>query len=261
MIQAPALAAVVTASLAAQRAMPPGLGRGHDIFASACASCHGLDGRGGERAPNIAQAPAVRRLSDRQLTHIISEGVTGTGMPAFHSIGATGIAAVVKYLRVLEGRGQPSVLPGNPTRGHALFFGRAACASCHMIAGQGGFLAADLSLYARDHSAGQIREAILNPGRSAEPHPEHVLVTMADGTEYDGLIRNQDNFSIQLQTVDGTYHFLNRAQVALLKYQTTPLMPANYATTLNSTEINDIVVYLIAAAESSKVEAVSEHEQ
>jgi len=46
-----------------------------------------------------------------------------------------------------------------------------------------------------------------------------------------------------------------------LKYQTTPLMPANYLTTLNTTEINDIVVYLIAAAESSKVEAVSEHEQ
>ena len=38
---------------------------GQQVFASTCAGCHGLDGRGGERAPNIAQNPegaaAIRR--------------------------------------------------------------------------------------------------------------------------------------------------------------------------------------------------------
>src|SRR5690348_3857846 len=59
---------------------------GTQIFASACASCHGLDGRGGERAPDIAQARAVQQLSNQQLTRILSAGIPGTGMPSFRSL-------------------------------------------------------------------------------------------------------------------------------------------------------------------------------
>ncbi len=40
--------------------------RGKQTFASTCAHCHGLDGRGGERAPNIAENPKVQRFSDRR---------------------------------------------------------------------------------------------------------------------------------------------------------------------------------------------------
>src|SRR4030081_2551948 len=43
---------------------PSGPRTGEEIFASSCAGCHGLDGRGGERAPNIAGRPAVQQLSD-----------------------------------------------------------------------------------------------------------------------------------------------------------------------------------------------------
>jgi len=40
---------------------------GRQTFAASCASCHGLDGRGSERAPDIADRPDVRELS---LIHI-----------------------------------------------------------------------------------------------------------------------------------------------------------------------------------------------
>ena len=75
---------------------------GQRLFSSSCAACHGLDGRGGERAPNIAKRRDVQRLSDADLTRTIQEGIPGTGMPAFRSLGKPGIAAVVKYLRVLR---------------------------------------------------------------------------------------------------------------------------------------------------------------
>ncbi len=163
---------------------------GQQIFASACASCHGLDGRGGERAPNIAQAAAVQRLSDQELTGIVTEGVPGTGMPAFHSLGSSGISAVVKYLRVLQGRGQPSTLPGVAERGQALFFGRAACSSCHMVGGQGGFLASDLSAYGKTHDVDEIREAIVKPGQDSALRQRNAIVTMNDGTRLEGIVRN-----------------------------------------------------------------------
>ncbi len=60
--------------------------RGKQTFTSTCAGCHGLDGRGGERAPNIAENPKVLRFSDAQISLIIENGVPGTGMPAFHSL-------------------------------------------------------------------------------------------------------------------------------------------------------------------------------
>lgn len=235
-------------------------GTGQQIFASACASCHGLDGRGGERAPNIAEAAAVQRLSDQELTRIVAEGVPGTGMPAFHSLGSSGISAVVKYLRVLQGRGQPSALPGVATRGQSLFFGTAGCSTCHMVSGQGGFLASDLSGYGKAHNVDEIREAILKPGRDSAQRAKNAVVTTKDGTRLEGIVRNEDNFSIQLQSKDGTYHFIDKADAQDVQYDSTPLMP-NYETTLSPGDLNDIVSYLVTAARNSKAEAASDHEE
>ena len=58
---------------------------GAPIFAANCAGCHGADGRGGEHAPNIATAPEVQHLLDRELAGIIRYGISGAGMPAFSS--------------------------------------------------------------------------------------------------------------------------------------------------------------------------------
>src|SRR5271167_490496 len=74
---------------------------GKQTFASTCAGCHGLDGRGGERAPNIAERANVQRLSDAQISHIIENGVPG---PAFRLLEPSDVQAIVGYLRTLQGR-------------------------------------------------------------------------------------------------------------------------------------------------------------
>src|SRR5580704_10405193 len=91
--------------------------RGRQVFASTCANCHGLDGRGGERAPNIVERASVQRLSDAQISHIIEKGVPGTGMPAFHSLERSDMEAIVAYLRTLQGSKRTPTLPGDPVRG------------------------------------------------------------------------------------------------------------------------------------------------
>ena len=55
-------------------------GPGQLTFGSTCAGCHGLDGRGGDKAPNIAGNTKVQHFTDSQLADIISNGVPGTGM-------------------------------------------------------------------------------------------------------------------------------------------------------------------------------------
>jgi cytochrome c oxidase cbb3-type subunit III len=222
--------------------------RGKQTFTSTCANCHGLDGRGGERAPNIAENPKVQRLSDSQIEHIIENGIPGTAMPAFHSLGTTDLKAVVTYLRTLQGTRQTVKVPGDPDRGETIFFGKAGCSSCHIIAGKGGFIASDLSSYARTHAVEQIRSAITTPAPATDRQARLVTATISGGEKVVGRIRNQDNFSLQLQTLDGAFYFVTKSELESLEYNSQPLMPSDYSSTLTPDELNDVVSYLMKVA-------------
>ena len=224
---------------------------GKQRFASTCAHCHGLDGRGGERAPNIAENPRVQHLSDEQISRIIQHGIPGTSMPAFHSLQTADVQALVTYLRTLQGTRQTLKLTGDPVRGETLFFNKAGCSSCHMIAGKGGFIASDLTVYARTHTAEQIRSAITDPAPVADPQARLVTATTRGGAKVVGRIRNEDNFSLQLQTLEGTFHFVTKSDLEGLEYNSQPLMPSNYSSTLDSGELNDVVSYLIKVSGAS----------
>ena len=227
---------------------------GKKIFGSSCAGCHGLDGRGGERAPNIVQNRAVQRLSDAQLRRIVREGVPGSGMPAFRSLRDPDVRALVAYLRTLQGTTKAGNLPGNPERGENLFFGKAGCSGCHMVAGKGGFIASDLSSFGQTHSLEQTRAAIVKPNQTGDKPAQTATVTTLDGEKYVGRIRNEDNFSLQLQTLDGAFHFFQKSDLERTEYSSQPLMPSDYGSTLSAGELNDIVSYLMKSAASGKSE-------
>jgi cytochrome c oxidase cbb3-type subunit 3 len=229
---------------------------GKQIFASSCAACHGLDGRGGERAPDIATRREMQRLSDLKLTRVVDAGVPGTGMPSFHSLGASGIKSVVSYLRTLQGAGKSAILPGNPQRGESIFFARSGCSDCHMIGGKGGFLGSDLSSYARTRSAGEIRDAIKNPDSARKAEEKIVLAVTRDGKRYAGLVRNEDNFSLQLQTVDGNFHFFMKSELQTLERQAQSVLPAGYHSALGGRDLDDVISFLIISSRTSKTAAV-----
>jgi cytochrome c oxidase cbb3-type subunit III len=224
--------------------------RGKQIFASTCAQCHGLDGKGSERAPNIADRPAVRRLSDVQISHIIENGVPGTGMPAFHSLQPLQIRGLVAYLRTLQGTNKAAALPGDPEQGRSLFFGKARCADCHMVAGKGGFIASDLSDYARAHTVEQIRSAIVYPTSNGR-QVRLVTAKLHSGETYVGRVRDEDNFSVQLQTLDGAFHFLSKSDIESMEPESQLLMPSDYGSKLDPADLNDLVSYLMSVAGSS----------
>lgn len=238
---------------------------GEKIFASRCSGCHGLDGRGGERAPNIIQDRAVQHLTDDELERIIRQGVFGTGMPAFSSLGGSRIHSVVAYLRTLQGTQKAADVPGDSERGKKLFFGKPGCSTCHMMSGIGGFIASDLTGFARTHSAEDIRSAIVKPNPNGDRQTLTAIVTTLKGEKYSGRVRNEDNFSVQLQALDGTFHFLLKSQLRSLEYTSRPIMPSDYKSILSSEELDDIVSYLMKTAGSSQAgksaEKDIEHEE
>ncbi|HZS55443.1 MAG TPA: c-type cytochrome [Bryobacteraceae bacterium] len=224
---------------------------GQQLFNSMCAACHGLDGRGGEHAQNIATNENIKAQTDRALLNVVRDGIPPAGMPAFgSSLGENQMHAIVTYLRLLQDQEKAGTMTGNPENGGVLFFGSGGCSACHMMNGKGGFLGADLSNYGSAHTPMEIREAILNPNKNRDPRRGTVVVTTRGGVEYKGVLRNEDNFSLQMQTADGSFHFLYKSEVARIKYDAPSIMPANYESQLGDKGVNDLVVYLVDAATS-----------
>jgi cytochrome c oxidase cbb3-type subunit III len=221
-------------------------------FDSICASCHGLDARGGERGPDIASRPEVVRKTDAQLAEILKSGKTSAGMPAFSFLDQAKLTGLVAYLRTLQGRGAAVSFPGDATQGKNLFFGKAKCGECHMVGGQGGFFARDLSTYAARLGAEQVGEKIVNPDKDLDPRRGQVTVVLRDSRTIFGALRNEDNFSLQLQTPDGAFHLLNKSDIQLQTYVGKSAMPADFGTTLSQAELNDIVSYLLRASAPQK---------
>ena len=228
------------------KAAPPG----RSTFNSVCAACHGLDGRGSDKAVNIAAGAGARGLSDAQLTGIISNGIPGTGMPAFRTLSQSQLRALVGYLRVLQGKGEARAVSGDAKHGREIFFGKGECSSCHSVAGEGGFLGPDLTDYAARASAEVVRNEIVRAPRVPAHGYRSAVVTMTNGERLEGLIRNEDNFSMQLQTADGNFHLLKKTEVQSCEHRD-GLMPTNYRERLSDTELNDLVSFLMKAPNSS----------
>jgi cytochrome c oxidase cbb3-type subunit 3 len=232
------------------------------IFAATCAGCHGLDGRGGERGPNIASRQEVQRRSDEELQRTVRNGISETGMPNFAFLGNPKIEALVSYLRILQGKSGPEPIPGNSQQGESLFFGRAQCSNCHMLSGKGGFIGPDLTRFAEGLSPREIRQAVLNPERENRPTRGSVSVTFLDGRSLDGVVRNEDNFSLQVQSLDGAFHLIQKSEVSEVKAAAKPLMPDDYDKTLSPAALDDLVGFLMRTArkESGKGASKEKHE-
>jgi putative heme-binding domain-containing protein len=222
--------------------------QGRNVFNSSCAGCHGLDGRGSDKAVNISTTARIRHLSDAELSGIILNGLPGTGMPAFHTLSAGQVHAVVAYLRSLQGKTHPRSLPGDPKRGKDVFFGKGQCGNCHTVSGQGGFLGPDLSAYGSSASAEAIRDEIVRSQRIPARGYRRAAVVTGDGIRLEGLVRNEDNFSVQLQTADGGFHFFQKSELRSFDRVEPSLMPTNYSERLGAGELNDLVSFLLAAS-------------
>jgi cytochrome c oxidase cbb3-type subunit III len=221
---------------------------GREVFESSCAGCHGLDGRGGEKGPNIATRPEVSRRSDDEILAILQNGIPSAGMPAFARLGDTKLQAVMQHLRSLQGLTEKTEVAGNSEEGKKLFFKEGGCASCHMINGAGGFLGSDLSNYGAITPAGDMREQITNHDESLRT--KALVVSTRDGRRLSGFARNEDNFSLQLQTLDGNFHFLDKSVVVSVDHSSAAAVDAEKK--LSESDLDAIISYLVRVAQNSQ---------
>jgi putative heme-binding domain-containing protein len=228
------------------------LEEGQALFRGLCSGCHGGAGRGG-KGPDLTDDRWIHGDKDEDIARVIREGVAKTTMKKLgEALKEEQIQKLVHYIRSLarspgEATWKP-YLAGDPKAGQKLFFdpkGKALCAKCHTVAGEGGRIGPPLDRLANRRSPEYVMESILEPSKDIDPMYEAVQVVTAKGKPIVGLRVNESNFSIQLREENGQFHsFLKRdlEEVTVLKKS---LMPENFAEQLTVKELHDLFAYLM----------------
>jgi alcohol dehydrogenase (cytochrome c) len=202
--------------------------------------------------------------ADADLLRVIRNGVAGTAMPSFAALSDVQAWQLVAYIRSLQntaptaGAGAVRV-GGDPAAGETLFFGRAACASCHEVNARGGVAGPDLS------NAGRLGESalrlkIVSPNRGSSPVPGArrfggdpgaalpvtIVVRTRDGREIRGARRNEDAYSVQMVDASGQLYLFDKRNVASVSTENRSLMPDDYSKRLSPTEVTNLVAFLCA---------------
>jgi putative heme-binding domain-containing protein len=223
---------------------------GRKAYEARCAGCHGSDGTGGSQGPDIVDRRQPRARSSSAMRDLIRNGIPGTGMPAFPVPDAE-LDAIVSYISVLKAPAADNPRAGDAMAGERFFSGKGNCSSCHMVQGRGGILGPDLSNLGRERKTPQIEQAIREPGvrrKSAGDDDAQsfraVSLRMRDGRTLRGLAKYESPFDLGVQSLDGRFHSISRAQVADITWEPS-LMPRVQAST---EELRDLLAYLTRLA-------------
>ncbi len=197
---------------------------GKKEYETLCAGCHGADGAGGERGPGIITSSGARPRSQQELRELIRVGIPAAGMPGF-DLPEEQLGTLLAYVRSLSVPAIESPVSGDVVAGEAFFFDKGKCATCHMIRGRGGWVGPDLSNLGVDRTLVGIEQALQNPSSRIATGYQMAVVRLRTNRTLRGLVKNESNYDIQLQSLDGKLHLLRREEIASLKREKESLMP------------------------------------
>ena len=218
---------------------PEAFSAGRELYLERCAVCHGQDATG-SMAANLIRSRVVASGRDQALFDMIRKGIPGTEMFA-HEIPDDSIWRIVTFLHGLARPGDRPPLPGDPARGRELFV-QTGCRGCHAVQGRGGFLGPDLSSIALQRTADAIRSAVTEPNATVDTGFRRINVVSKDGRRADGVLRNEDSFSLQVLTREGEHLSFDQSEIASRTDGDSP-MPAA-AAKLSAADLRDLLAFL-----------------
>jgi len=234
---------------------PSAIKEGSSLFRANCSPCHGLNAGGGGRGPDLRAGLWVHGGSDAEIFHTITQGVPGTEMPA-NPFEDSEIWALVAYLRSVSAATKTPVA-GDPAQGERFFFGKGACAQCHMVKGRGGQLGPDLTRVGAARSVAYLTESIREPDKDlslamSDPNNHYGIPAVYDtvtavtqqGERVIGVAKNEDEFSLQLLGRDGKLYLFSKQDLREVIHERRSLMPAYGESRLSRQELQNLLAYL-----------------
>lgn len=145
----------------------------------------------------------------------------------------------------------PQIARGDWNAGHALFNGKAACATCHQLRGEGVRVGPELGNLIHSDYASLLKN-ITDPNASINPDAVGYTVTLKDGTAVVGTRLGETEAELQIAQPGGAVAKLKKADVARTEPMTTSLMPAGLDKALSAEELRDLMTYLLLETPAAK---------
>ncbi|MDQ2712563.1 MAG: c-type cytochrome [Acidobacteriota bacterium] len=177
------------------------------MFQSSCGFCHGADATGA-RAPDLLRSSiTLHDDAGSMLGPLIRNGRPDKGMPSFSTLKDDQIASIVTFLHhqasaALHSSHVPGdypvakLLTGDASAGKAYFSGAGGCSGCHSVSG-------DLAGVAKKFSPIDLQQEMVYP--SKEHVKKTAVITLPDGSKFEGTVEQDDEFNIALTGQDGWY--------------------------------------------------------
>ncbi len=136
---------------------------------------------------------------------------------------------------------------GRWLEGRRLFFGEAACFTCHSIRGEGMAFGPDLgNLIHRDRDS--VLKDILQPSATINPDQAGSALRLHDGTVVQGIVRAANDATIKLALPAGAELAIEKAKVAGIEPLKNSLMTEGYADRLTKEQQEDLLTFLLINA-------------
>jgi quinoprotein glucose dehydrogenase len=140
---------------------------------------------------------------------------------------------------------------GDASRGSDLFFNKTelSCVRCHKVAGYGGEVGPDLTTIGKTRDSLYLLQSIVDPDAKIAENFETIVLLTEDGQVISGILRKEDEQTIELIDADNKIRTIETSEVASRKKGKSS-MPVDLLKHLSQRELRDLVAYL-----SSRIEA------
>jgi putative heme-binding domain-containing protein len=109
-----------------------------------------------------------------------------------------------------------------------------------MILGQGGVLGPDLSNAGAARTVHQLRESMAKPSARIAPGFRAATAATRAGRKLEGVVKNYNNYTVQIVDKTGRLHLLDRADLASFEVSNQSLMPP----VADPAKLNQLLVFL-----------------
>ena len=223
-------------------------------FNSTCASCHGENGGGGDRAPALVDNPHLRTLDAGGIEAIIRTGQRA--MPPFPNLPQGQLSRLGAWLHSLNISGLQPAPPEQVAAGEAYFYGAGGCSGCHMVRGRGASLGPDLSAIAARTTKAELEHWLddptslmgtkslpICPGYAFCPDFQWAMqnVVLKSGEKLRGFARRRTEREVALQTLDGKFRMIPIEAISTIVQDNQSVMPKFHG---NAAERRDLLAYL-----------------